>query len=121
MGSTLYRGLYMFFAVGAAISFLPTILLAFDMDSLAWQISIGAMLTNAGIVIVLALFDGLYQASKNYGPATMLTFAGLTVGLFAGLLFGNVLAESWYYLLAPGIPLIIASVMSGINKQPASH
>jgi hypothetical protein len=121
MGSAFYRGLYMFFAVGAAISFLPTILLAWDMDSLAWQISIGAMLTNAGIVILLALLEGLYQSSKNYGPATMLTFFGLTAGLFAGLFFADAINELWYYLLIPGIPLLISSVMSGLQKEQASH
>ena len=121
MGSAFYKGLYVFFAAGTAISFLPTILLAWDMSSLYWQISIGAMVTNAGIVILLALLDALYQASKNFGPATMLTFSGLTIGLFAGLVFGDVLGELWYYLLVPGVLLLVSSIMAGMGKSPSAH
>lgn len=54
MGSNLYRGLYMFFGMGAIISFLPTILLAWDMESILWQVSIASLLTNAGLVVLLA-------------------------------------------------------------------
>lgn len=121
MGWAFYRGLYMFFAVGAAISFLPTILLAWDMNSLAWQISIGAMITNAGMVIGLALLDGLYQASKNFPPATMLTFASLALGAAAGLILGGIATDYWYLIAAPAFLAILSGIISGSAKKAITH
>ena len=121
MGSNLYRGLYIFFAVGAAISFLPSILLAWDMNSLAWQISIGAMITNAGMVIGLALLDGLYQASKSFPPATMLTFASLSVGAAVGLVLGGIAVDYWYLIAAPAVLAILSGIISGSKKDAGIH
>ena len=121
MNSALYKGLYMFFAAGAAISFLPTILLAGDMSSILWQLSMGSVLANVGMVIMLTLLEVLYQASSNFAPATLLTFSAPTLGLFAGLMFGDALDEFWPYLLAPGSLLVISFLMAGFRKQPSTH
>lgn len=121
MGSNFYRGLYMFFGMGAIISFLPTILLAWDMESILWQVSIASLLTNAGLVALLALLDGLYQASKNYAPATMLTFAGLSTGATVGLFLGGVVADFWYLVAVPTALTVLSGIISGSAKKTSSH
>ena len=121
MGSNFYRGLYMFFCMGAIISFLPTILLAWDMESILWQISIASFLANAGTVILLAILDGLYQSSKNFAPATILTFSGLATGSAIGLFIGGVFVDFWYFAAVPAALAILSGIISGSGEKTAAH
>lgn len=109
----------MFFGIGGALSFVPTILLAYDMTSIAWQIAVISMLTNVGLVISLSALDALYRASKTSAPATMLTFASLAVGAALGLMPGGSIGQFWYFIAAPALVAVLAGVMAGSGKKQA--
>ena len=121
MGASLYRGLHVFFAAGAAIFFLPTILLAWDLDSALWQISIAALMANVIGVITLSVLDVLFQASKNFAPATMLTFASLSLGAAVGLYLGGVVVDFWYLVAIPAGLALLSGIISGSTNNSASH
>ena len=121
MGASLYRGLHIFFAAGASLLFLPTILLAWDMNSTLWQISIAAFMANVAGVITLSLLDALFQASKTFAPATMLTFASLSFGVAVGLNLGGVLVDFWYLAAIPAGLALLAGIISGSTSNSSSH
>lgn len=67
------------------------------------------------------LFDGLYQASKNYAPATMLTFAGLATGATVGLFLGVVVADFWCLVAVPAALAVLSGVISGSTQKISNH